>query len=45
VDRRGAARSNGSDKDKERALAAGFDEHVTKPADIVELCQQLHAMA
>ena len=33
----------GSDEDKSRALAAGFDAHLTKPADIIELCQQLRS--
>jgi CheY-like chemotaxis protein len=35
----------GSDQDKKRAFAAGFDVHLTKPADIVELCRQLCSTA
>jgi CheY-like chemotaxis protein len=34
----------GSDADRQKAFAAGFDAHLTKPADIVELCHQLRSV-
>jgi CheY-like chemotaxis protein len=32
----------GQNEDKERALAAGFDQHLTKPVDVDQVEQLLH---